>query len=131
MSGIASRLDTRSDAFRANAERNSGLVEELRAKVRAVKEGGGERARERHLGRGKPLPRDRVRTLLDPGDPFLEFSQLAADGLYDGAVPSAGIVTGIGRILGRESRSEGRRVGKECVSTLTYRWAGRNTKKNQ
>src|SRR3546814_1931378 len=62
MSVIASRLDTRSDAFRANAERTSGLVEELRAKVRAVREGGGERARERHLGRGKLLPRDRVRS---------------------------------------------------------------------
>ena len=54
------------------------------------------------MSRGKLLPRDRVRTLLDPGAPFLEFSQLAADGLYGGEVPSAGIVTGIGRIAGRE-----------------------------
>ncbi len=102
MSVIDSRIDTRSEAFRANAERTRGLVDDLRAKVRAVKEGGGERARERHLSRGKLLPRDRVRTLLDPGAPFLEFSQLAADGLYGGDVPSAGIVTGIGRIAGRE-----------------------------
>src|SRR3546814_9851482 len=83
MSVIASRLDTRSDAFRANAERTSGLVEELRAKVRAVKEGGGERARERPLGRGKLLPPERVRTLPDPGAAFLEVSQLAADGPYN------------------------------------------------
>ena len=102
MSVIDSRIDTRSEAFRANAARTLGLVDDLRAKVRAVKEGGGERARERHLSRGKLLPRDRVRTLLDPGAPFLEFSQLAADGLYGGEVPSAGIVTGIGRIAGRE-----------------------------
>jgi len=102
MSVIVSRLDTRSDAYRANAERTRGLVEELRDKVRTVGDGGGERARERHLARGKLLPRDRVRTLLDPGAPFLEFSQLAADGMYGGEVPSAGIVTGIGRIAGRE-----------------------------
>ncbi len=102
MSVIDSRLDTRSDGFRANAERTRGVVQDLRDKVRAVKDGGGERARERHLARGKLLPRDRVRTLLDPGAPFLEFSQLAAHGMYGGEVPSAGIVTGIGRIAGRE-----------------------------
>jgi len=102
MAVLESRLDTRSDAFKANADRTRALVDDLRAKVHAVKEGGGERARARHLSRGKLLPRDRVRTLLDPGAPFLEFSQLAAHGLYDDAVPSAGIVTGIGRISGRE-----------------------------
>ncbi|SDG26177.1 carboxyl transferase domain-containing protein [Thalassobaculum litoreum] len=102
MSVIRSTVDTRSDAFRQNAERTSALVEELREKVHAVKLGGGERARERHLSRGKLLPRDRVRSLLDPGAPFLEFSQLAADGMYGGDVPGAGIVTGIGRVGGRE-----------------------------
>ncbi|GHD59020.1 methylcrotonoyl-CoA carboxylase [Thalassobaculum fulvum] len=102
MSVIDSRLDTRSDVFRANAERTRGVVDDLRDKVRAVKDGGGERARERHLARGKLLPRDRVRTLLDPGAPFLEFSQLAAHGMYGGEVPSAGVITGIGRIAGRE-----------------------------
>ncbi len=102
MSAIVSRLDTRSDAFRANAERTRGLVDDLRARVRAVKDGGGERARERYLARGKLLPRDRVRALLDPGAPFLEFSQLAAHDMYGGEVPSAGIVTGIGRVAGRE-----------------------------
>jgi len=102
MSVIDSRLDTRSDGFRANAERTRSVVQDLRDKVRAVKDGGGERARERHLARGKLLPRDRVRTLLDPGAPFLEFSQLAAHGMYGGEVPSAGVITGIGRIAGRE-----------------------------
>ena len=102
MAVLDSRLDTRSDDFKANAERTRALVGDLREKVHAVKEGGGARARERHLARGKLLPRDRVRTLLDPGAPFLEFSQLAAHGLYENAVPSAGIVTGIGRVSGRE-----------------------------
>ena len=102
MSVIRSSVDTRADAFKQNAERTAALVEELREKVHAVKLGGGERARERHLSRGKLLPRDRVRALLDPGAPFLEFSQLAADGMYGGEVPGAGIVTGIGRVGGRE-----------------------------
>jgi len=102
MTRIASRLDTRSEEFRANAERTRALVDGLRDKVQAVKQGGGERARDRHLSRGKLLPRDRVRSLLDPGAPFLEFSQLAADGMYGGEVPAAGIITGIGRIAGRE-----------------------------
>ena len=68
----------------------------------AIKQGGPERARDRHLARGKLLPRDRLRTLIDPGSPFLEFSQLAAHGMYGGDVPSAGIITGIGRVSGRE-----------------------------
>ncbi|WPZ34124.1 carboxyl transferase domain-containing protein [Thalassobaculum sp. OXR-137] len=102
MAVIRSAVDTRSDGFRQNAERTAALVEELREKVRAVNLGGGDRARERHLSRGKLLPRDRVRTLLDPGAPFLEFSQLAAEGMYGGEVPGAGIVTGIGRVGGRE-----------------------------
>ena len=64
--------------------------------------GGGERARQRHVDRGKLLPRERVDTLLDPGSPFLELSPLAAHGLYDGEAPAAGIITGIGRVAGRE-----------------------------
>ena len=67
-----------------------------------IAEGGGEAARRRHLARGKLLPRERVRLLLDPGSPFLELSPLAAYGMYDGEVPAAGIITGIGRITGRE-----------------------------
>ncbi len=95
-------LDPRSDAARANAGRMAVLVRELRAAVDRIRLGGGESARARHAGRGKLLPRDRVRLLLDPGTPFLELSQLAAHGLYGGDIPAAGIITGIGRIMGRE-----------------------------
>src|SRR6201996_6044599 len=80
----------------------SSLVAELRDKLALARLGGPARARERHVARGKLLPRDRVDALLDPGSPFLELSPLAADGLYDGDAPSAGIVTGIGRVSGRE-----------------------------
>jgi 3-methylcrotonyl-CoA carboxylase beta subunit len=78
------------------------LVAELREHVARARLGGGEAARRRHLERGKLLARDRVDRLLDPGSPFLELSPLAAHGMYDGAVPCAGIVTGIGRVVGRE-----------------------------
>jgi len=99
---LASRVDPRSDAFRANAEAMRALVEDLRHQVHKVKQGGDERSRERHLARGKLLPRERVRRLLDPGSPFLELSQLAALGMYGDEVPAAGIITGIGRVMGRE-----------------------------
>ena len=91
-----------SDEFRANAAANEALVADLRAEVERVAQGGGERARARHAGRGKLLPRARVDRLLDPGAPFLELSPLAAHGLYDGEAPGAGIITGIGRVSGRE-----------------------------
>lgn len=78
------------------------LVAELREHLAVVRRGGSEASRERHVARGKLLPRDRVDRLLDPGSPFLELSPLAAHGLYGGEVPSAGIVTGIGRVSGRE-----------------------------
>ncbi|HEX6248902.1 MAG TPA: carboxyl transferase domain-containing protein, partial [Nocardioidaceae bacterium] len=78
------------------------LVEELRDRLAQVREGGSEAARAKHLERGKMLARDRVDLLLDPGSPFLELSPLAATGMYDDAVPAAGIVTGIGRVSGRE-----------------------------
>ncbi len=99
---IETALDPRSAGFRANAERMAALVAELRERVERVREGGGEVARARHVGRGKLLPRDRVRALLDPASPFLELSQLAAYGMYGGEVPGAGLVTGIGRVSGRE-----------------------------
>ncbi|MBV9859237.1 MAG: methylcrotonoyl-CoA carboxylase [Alphaproteobacteria bacterium] len=102
MSVLATVLDPRSEPFRANAECMRGLVEDLRAKLAHIEEGGGEEARRRHLSRGKLLPRERIRALLDPGAPFLELSPLAALDLYDDEVPAAGIVTGIGRIAGRE-----------------------------
>jgi 3-methylcrotonyl-CoA carboxylase beta subunit len=99
---LRSDIDPRSRDFAVNAEAMRGLVADLRAKVAAVAEGGGESARARHRARGKLLARERVAALIDPGSPFLEFSQLAAFGLYGGEVPSAGIVTGIGSIAGRE-----------------------------
>jgi len=99
---LSSAADPRSDAFRANRERMDGLVAELRAEVDRVREGGGERARDRHLSRGKLLPRDRVRALIDPASPFLELSQLAAYGMYGEPIPAAGIITGVGRVMGRE-----------------------------
>ncbi len=97
-----SQLDTRGVDFRANAERMRGLVADLREKVAKITVGGDEAARQKHVSRGKLLPRERVRTLLDPGSPFLEIGQLAAYGMYGGEVPSASIVTGIGRIAGQE-----------------------------
>ncbi len=78
------------------------LTAELRDRLAVVRQGGDERSRQRHVDRGKLLVRDRVDRLLDPGSPFLELSPLAAAGMYDDAVPSAGIVTGIGRVSGRE-----------------------------
>ena len=102
MTVLSTSLDPRADAFAANAAAMRALVGDLREKVGVIREGGGPAARRRHLDRGKLLPRERVRALLDPGSPFLEFSQLAGYGMYDGEVPAAGIVTGIGRIMGRE-----------------------------
>jgi 3-methylcrotonyl-CoA carboxylase beta subunit len=102
MSAISSQLNPRSAEFRANAERMSGLVADLKAKVSIVTQGGDKVARDKHLSRGKMLPRERVRNLLDPGSPFLEIGQLAAWGMYTGDVHSASIICGIGRVSGRE-----------------------------
>ncbi|NKC30862.1 carboxyl transferase domain-containing protein [Falsiroseomonas selenitidurans] len=99
---IETALDLRSAECRANAARMQALVDDLRGVAEQVRLGGGEAARARHLSRGKLLPRDRIRALIDPGSPFLEVGQLAAQGMYGGEVPSAGIITGIGRIAGRE-----------------------------
>src|SRR5713101_8392829 len=99
---LKTALDTRSEAFRANAQAMRAVVDDLAARVAEIRKGGGEAARERHLSRGKLLPRDRVRTLLDPGAPFLELSQLAAFGMYGEDIPAAGIITGIGPVMGRE-----------------------------
>jgi 3-methylcrotonyl-CoA carboxylase beta subunit len=99
---LTSKLDTGSDAFRVNAETNQRLVEELRARVAKASLGGSEASRQRHVSRGKLLPRERVERLLDPGSPFLEIGQLAAFGLYDGEAPGAGVIGGIGMVSGRE-----------------------------
>ena len=99
---IESAIDLRSREAGANAETMRALVADLNETVDRVRLGGGQAARERHLSRGKLLPRDRVRALIDPVSPFLEIGQLAAHGLYGGEVPSAGLIAGIGRIAGRE-----------------------------
>jgi len=99
---IKSAVAARSPEFKANAAAMTALVEDLQRQVEKVRDGGGQAAREKHLARGKLLPRERIRTLLDLGSPFLEIGQLAANGLYDDEVPSAGILCGIGRVSGRE-----------------------------
>jgi 3-methylcrotonyl-CoA carboxylase beta subunit len=99
---LTSKIDTSSDTYRTYAAHNRALAEELRERVAAAALGGNEKSRERHVARGKLLPRQRVERLLDPGSPFLEIGQLAAGDLYDGEVPGAGIIAGIGRVSGRE-----------------------------
>src|SRR5436190_4920565 len=102
MAIIESALDPRSEEFRANRLAMETLVADLRTKLAAAALGGGESVRARHVSRGKLLPRDRVEMLLDPGAPFLELSPLAAHGLYHGEAPGAGLISGIGRVAGRE-----------------------------
>jgi 3-methylcrotonyl-CoA carboxylase beta subunit len=102
MATLETLIDARSAEFRANAETMRALVGDLRKVADAVRQGGGEASRQRHLGRGKLLPRDRIRALIDPLSPFLEVGQLAGHGMYGGEVPSAGIITGVGRVAGRE-----------------------------
>ncbi len=99
---IQSRIDLTSETARANAEHMQTLVSELQQQVAAAAQGGGKRARDKHVARGKLLPRDRVEALLDPGSPFLELSSLAAHGLYEDAAPCAGLITGIGQVHGRQ-----------------------------
>jgi len=102
MSVLQTAVDPRNAQFKANSEHNRALVADLKARIAAVREGGGEVARQRHTARGKLLPRERIRALTDPGAPFLELNQLAANGMYGDEVPGAGIVTGVGRVSGRE-----------------------------
>ncbi len=99
---LRSKLNPGSDEFRDNMRANQALVADLREQLDRVALGGGERARERHVARGKLLPRDRVDQLLDPGSPFLELSPMAAHDLYDDEAPGAGIITGVGVVSGRE-----------------------------
>ncbi|MFM2057527.1 MAG: hypothetical protein RLY71_1912 [Pseudomonadota bacterium] len=102
MQAIQSKINPRSDEFRANAAQMQALVEDLRAQAAKVALGGGESARAKHAARGKLLPRERVDQLLDPGTPFLEIGQLAAFGMYDNEAPSAGVIAGVGRVQGVE-----------------------------
>jgi 3-methylcrotonyl-CoA carboxylase beta subunit len=98
---LTSRLDLASPEAKARAAHNRALATALRSKVAQAALGGPERSRERHTARGKLLPRERVERLLDPGSPFLEIGQLAANGLYDDEVPGAGLIAGIGHVSGR------------------------------
>ncbi len=102
MSTLKSSLVCESEEFGNNAEAMRALVADLREKVTQIRLGGGERASQKHLERGKLLPRERIRQLLDVGSPFLEFSQFAAWDMYDGKVAAGGVITGIGRVCGQE-----------------------------
>jgi 3-methylcrotonyl-CoA carboxylase beta subunit len=99
---IDSKVAVDGEEFRGRAAHNRALAEKLRADVAQAALGGTEKSRERHTSRGKLLPRERVERLLDPGSPFLEIGQLAACDLYDGEVPGAGMIAGIGRVSGRQ-----------------------------
>ncbi len=99
---LTSKLNPRSEAFKASAEQMRALVDDLNAKLAQIAQGGGEAARAKHSARGKLPPRERVEMLLDPDTPFLELAPLAALDLYDNAAPGAGIITGIGRVSGVE-----------------------------
>ena len=102
MAIIESRVDTSSEEYAANRAHYEGLLAELRTKMARAERGGDDEAIARHRARGKLLARERIARLLDPGAPFLELSALAAEGLYGGEAPAAGIVTGIGTVEGRE-----------------------------
>ncbi len=102
MAIIDSDLDIHSEEFQKRYQHMSTLVDELKTVVQAVEQGGGEKARARHLSKGKLLPRERIARLLDPGSAFLEIGQLAAHEVYDEAVPAAGAIAGIGRVEGIE-----------------------------
>ena len=102
MAILESKLNAGSDEFRRNKAAMQAVVDDLCTKIAELARGGGEEARQKHLSRGKLLPRERIQRLLDPGTPFLEFSQLAAYGMYDNAAPGAGVITGIGRVSATE-----------------------------
>jgi 3-methylcrotonyl-CoA carboxylase beta subunit len=102
MAKIVSAVTPATDSYKSNAAAMAALIADLDAKRAEAAVGGPEKLRERHLARGKLLPRDRVLALLDPGSPFLELSQLAANGMYSGDIHGAGVITGVGRVSGRE-----------------------------
>jgi 3-methylcrotonyl-CoA carboxylase beta subunit len=97
-----SKLNVRDATFTRNRDAMTALVKDMRERIAAIEQGGGDAARARHVARGKLLPRERVRALLDPGSPFLELSQFAAYQMYDDTIAGAGLITGIGRVSGRE-----------------------------
>jgi 3-methylcrotonyl-CoA carboxylase beta subunit len=99
---LKTTVGNQDETYQKNKAHMQSLVDELENKITVIKSGGGEKARERHKSRGKLLPRERINRLVDPGSPFLEFSQLAAYKVYEDDVPAAGIITGIGRVSGQE-----------------------------
>src|SRR5262245_34142251 len=99
---LRSSIDVSSEAFAKNAAHHRALAEQLRQRTAEIARGGRTGGRDRHAKRNKLLPRERVERLLDPGAPFLEVGALAAYDLYNGEAPAAGIITGIGRVSGRE-----------------------------
>src|SRR5215469_10861647 len=103
MERIESRINNASDEFRRNREVMEDAVQQMRERIEQVKLGGPPQARSRHTERGKLLVRERIRRLLDPGTPFLELSTLAAFGMYGDEAPGSGLVTGVGRLMGRET----------------------------
>ncbi len=102
MTVLTSLIDLDAASSQANAQHNRALAQQLRERVASAALGGSAQARERHLARGKLLPRERVNRLLDPGSPFLEIGALAANGMYEDSAPGAGVIGGIGRVSGRE-----------------------------
>ncbi|MDK3155001.1 carboxyl transferase domain-containing protein [Kamptonema cortianum] len=102
MAVLTSSLDSKSKTFQENEKHMKNLVKEFKEKLKQVQRGGDEKAKEKHLARGKLLPRDRIEKLLDVGAPFLEIGAMAAYGLYNNHVPSAGLIVGIGPIHGHE-----------------------------
>jgi len=102
MTELQTRITTQSEVYKANHAHMTSLVDDLRSRYEVISKGGSDASRQRHVARGKLLPRDRVNYLLDAGSPFLELSQFAAHGIYDDESPCASIITGIGRVSGRE-----------------------------
>src|SRR5690606_34534315 len=103
MPALRSKIDTRSPEFSACADHHRALAAELARRLQRAAEGGGPQARQRHVARGKLPVRERIDALLDPGSPFLEIAPLAAEDMYDGAAPAAGIVCGIGMVCGQQA----------------------------
>src|ERR1041385_3231328 len=102
MEPLDSHLDVNSSDFKQNRERLASLVEDLEHRLATARQGGGPKYLARHKEQGKVPPRERIAALLDPDTPFLELSALAANGMYDDDAPAAGIITGVGRVQGRE-----------------------------
>jgi len=102
MTVLKTSINSRSLEFQNNSQAMQLLVDDMQQKVQQITLGGGEKAQQKHLSRGKLLPRERVKQLLDVGSPFLEFSQFAAWDMYDNEVAAGGVITGIGRVNGQE-----------------------------